>query len=723
VTFAGQTASTLITVSAATLESISLTPTIAEVPAGTTQQYQLFGVFSDGSNHDLSAFAHYQTSDSTLVTIDSNGLASAHQYNVKPVTVTASYNGLQAKATLKVTAGLLDHIEVTPATQNIAIGHKGELQARAFYSDNTSADITALATWSVNDGNVASVDNTQANSGAVLGISQGVVTVTANFGGKTASNTTTVTAAVLESVTISPVQATLVAGLVQQYGLTAQFSDNSSIDVTKLSAWQSSDVAIAAIDNSGLAHAYKEGSVSITASYQGQSASANLSVLAVTLTELKITPENPNEPVGSQGQFSATGYFSNGLTANVTRGATWSSSDSSVVSIVASGTKAGQASADKVGTSTISASFGGVSDTSLATVTQAELVSIVITPGIASVMQGMQYQFKATGIYSDNVSKNITNAVNWQTSDASVASITSQGLAKGENKGTTEITAKYQGKQARATLVVAVPVIIRLDVIPTFTELPIGSSMYYQAIAYDATGQDYDVSKAADWRMVNQTIAHVDNTVANGGYVTALSKGTTQIVVSFAGKSQTVSVQVTPAEVTSLIITPSDITILDGETQFYVATAQFSDGSSLVVTKESSWVSTNPEIATITTNGSAIAAAKYHGVTNIQATYQGITAQTSLTVQEREIKGVQVIPHVKYLDVGEQLQMKCMVDYVDYSVNDCTDEALWTIGDDTIAHVEPEGGLVTAIKSGHTRVFATYKGVSSKTDDGQVSVR
>lgn len=132
VKFSGQTASTSISVSAAKLDSISLTPSIAEAPAGTTLQYQVFGLFSDGTNHDLTTFAHYQTSDNALASIDSHGLATAHQYNAKPVTVTASYDGLQSTATLKVTAGLLDHIEVTPAAQSIAVGHKGLLQARAF---------------------------------------------------------------------------------------------------------------------------------------------------------------------------------------------------------------------------------------------------------------------------------------------------------------------------------------------------------------------------------------------------------------------------------------------------------------------------------------------------------------------------------------------------------------------------------------------------------------
>ncbi|MGL4615352.1 MAG: Ig-like domain-containing protein, partial [Shewanella oncorhynchi] len=110
-------------------------------------------------------------------------------------------------------------------------------------------------------------------------------------------------------------------------------------------------------------------------------------------------------------------------------------------------------------------------------------------------------------------------------------------------------------------------------------------------------------------------------------------------------------------------------------------------------------------------------------MTNIQAAYLGIATQTSLTVQEKDIDNLQIIPHVNYLNIGEQVQLKCSIIYVDLSLGDCTNEALWTISDTSIAHIEPSSGLVTGLKSGTTRAFASYHGVTSKSTDGQVSVR
>ena len=723
VKFSGQIVSTLVSVTPAKLDAISLTPSVAEIPAGTNLQYQLFGLFSDGTNHDLTSFAHYQTSDNTLASIDSQGLVTAHQYNAQPVTVMASYNGLQTTASLKVTAGLLDHIEVTPATQSIAIGHKGALQARAVYSDKTSSDITSLATWSVDDGEIASVDNTQAESGSVLGINEGIVTVTASFEGKTASNITTVTAAALESVNITPIKHTMAAGFTQQYTLTAQFSDRTSLDVTNRGHWLSDDNTVASIDRIGRARGYQEGVVSITGVYQGLSASANLTITEAVLTELKITPEQPSEPLGSNGYFTATAYFSDGSSSDVTSRTTWSSSDTNIIAIIASGDMAGKASANQVGTSTIRASYGSIIDTTLATVTDAELDNIVISPAVANASQGMTYQFAATAVYSDGTHKNITNLVHWQTSDTNLASITRTGLAKGEQQGSVIVSADYLSKEAKATFNISAPIVESLIIVPSSIELPVGSSIHYQAIAIDSTGKEYLVSNDVDWRMMDQTIAHVDNTATNGGLVTSLSVGTSLIEIHFLGLAQTATVVVTPAILSSLTIAPANAIIIDGKTQAYTATAHFTDGSSLDVTKDSSWKSSDVNIATITTNGSALALGKDPGVTNIQANYLGLTAQTSLTVQEKEIDNIQVIPHVNHLDIGEQVQLRCSIIYVDLSLGDCTDEALWTISDTNIAHVEPSGGLVTGLNYGTTRVFASYKGVTSKQTDGQVTVR
>ena len=54
------------------------------------------------------------------------------------------------------------------------------------------------------------------------------------------------------------------------------------------------------------------------------------------------------------------------------------------------------------GTSTISATLGGVSGSTVLTVTAAVLQSIAVTPANPSVAKGLTEQFTATGTFSDN---------------------------------------------------------------------------------------------------------------------------------------------------------------------------------------------------------------------------------------------------------------------------------------------------------------------------------
>ena len=730
--YSGQVVSTNITVTAATLSSLSLSPSTAEIPAGTTQQYQLFGIFSDGSNHELTAFSSFQTSNNSSASIDSNGLATAHNDAANPITITASYNSMQAAATLIVTAGLLERIEVTPAEISIPVNHKGQLYARAFYTDGSSADITYLATWSLDDGDIASVDNTSADAGEVLGISQGMVTVTASYLGKTATTNVLITATVLESVSITPITKTIAAGLTQQYTLTAEYSDKTSTDVTKISDWLSSDPATVSIDSVGLATSYFEGKVTITGTYQGMSASATLTITGAELLTIQVTPNDPKEPLGTEGKFTATAYYTDGYATDISRNATWSSLDDSIVHITTSGIGGGQASANKLGVSVITATFLGKSNFTTATVTEAVLESLVVSPASAEVPQGTSYQYRADGIYSDKVVKDLTNTANWQTGDDSFATTNSTGLAKGEAQGVTSIIASIGAISASAEIKVTPPAIDHLEVSPSSSQLPLGTGTKLTAYAYNSTGMKTDISNDADWQVLATGIEniHVDNTATNGGFVSSIAIGNGTVEVSYAGLTATAEVDVTNATVESLSINPLDAEINFPGSQQYTAMATLTDATVVDYTKTVYWHSSDKTVATVDAihlDTLGLATAVSNGSTTVKASFGPIFTETLLTVTllGGGIDSIQILPHVNHIVVGEKVQLTCSIIHVDTTITGCTDDVVWTMADDSIAHVEPtgsNGGLVTGLKSGTTRVFASYNGVTSSNFDGQVTV-
>ena len=73
------------------------------------------------------------------------------------------------------------------------------------------------------------------------------------------------------------------------------------------------------------------------------------------------------------------------------------------------------------------------------------LNSIAVTPANATIATGATQQFTAMGTYSDGSTQNITSQVAWSSSNASVATISTGGLATTMTPGNTTISATQSG--------------------------------------------------------------------------------------------------------------------------------------------------------------------------------------------------------------------------------------------------------------------------------------
>lgn len=117
-----------------------------------------------------------------------------------------------------------------------------------------------------------------------------------------------------------------------------------------------------------------EGSATITASLNGASAQAQITVTPAELVSLTIAPVTPTAFTGETVPFTATGTFTDGTTQDVTTQVTWTSSDDTVASIGPDGVAVAKAA----GTTTITAASGAISaDTVLTVLT---LPALVLTP-------------------------------------------------------------------------------------------------------------------------------------------------------------------------------------------------------------------------------------------------------------------------------------------------------------------------------------------------------
>src|SRR5262249_39909021 len=190
-----------------------------------------------------------------------------------------------------------------------------------------------------------------------------------------------------------------------QFPATGTNTDSPTQELTGWVSWASATTPVATITAAGLATAVGTGTSTISATLGGISGSTVLTVTAAALKSIAVTPANPTIAKGATQQFTATGPYSDNTTQDLTSQVTWASAPTT--------TAAGLATAVGTGTTTISATLGNVTGSTVLTVTAAALQSIAVTPANPSIAKGLTQQFTATGHYSDNTTQDLTSQVTW----------------------------------------------------------------------------------------------------------------------------------------------------------------------------------------------------------------------------------------------------------------------------------------------------------------------
>src|SRR6202051_859841 len=134
-----------LTVSAASLVSIAVTPPTPSIALGTTQPFTATGTYSDNSTQNLSTQVTWASATASVAAISnatgSNGLATSVATGTSGIT--AAMGAItSAPVRLTVSAASLVSIAVTPPTPSIALGTTQPFTATGTYSDNSTQDLT-----------------------------------------------------------------------------------------------------------------------------------------------------------------------------------------------------------------------------------------------------------------------------------------------------------------------------------------------------------------------------------------------------------------------------------------------------------------------------------------------------------------------------------------------------------------------------------------------------
>lgn len=218
------------------------------------------------------------TSDNeTVGTVDDTGLFTAHAEGTADVTATAG--GVSGSATVTVNAEepVATSIEVVPTAVTLEID--GTEQFSATILDLFGNVMTGVAVaWASSNETVGTVSE----SGVFTALAGGTATITATAGGVSGSATVTVNAKepvgpVLTRITVTPPTVTLGVGDIQRFIVTAYDQEDIVISAGEV-AWASSDDTVGTIDANGLFTALERGTVTLTASADGVSGTACVTV-------------------------------------------------------------------------------------------------------------------------------------------------------------------------------------------------------------------------------------------------------------------------------------------------------------------------------------------------------------------------------------------------------------------------------------------------------------
>lgn len=332
----------------------------------------------------------------------------------------------------------------------------------------------------------------------------------------------------LVGIEVTPVNPGIAMGTHQQFTATGIFSNNARQDITNTVTWSSSDISIATIGNDaeskGLAASHAVGSTTITAASGSISGSTTLSVTSPALVSITVLPSNTTIAAGTRLQFTATGTFTDGTTQDITKTATWSSSEDAIVRISNDPGSKGLATALTTGSTTISAALGTISGSTSLTITGAVLVSIKVAPENKSVQLHSTVQYKATGNFSDDTTQDLTKSVTWSSSDNTIATISndpgSKGLATALGAGSTTITASLGSIAGSTSLTVTSVNLVSITVTPADAHVMFNTTIQYTATGTFSDNTTQDITTSVTWSSSDTSIATISNTAGSKGLAT-----------------------------------------------------------------------------------------------------------------------------------------------------------------------------------------------------------
>lgn len=521
----GKTGSAPLTVVPIPVASVAVAPSSANLTVG--QSVTLSATAKDVGGNALSGRSiAWSTSDATIASVSSAGVVSG--VGSGSATITATSEGQSGSATVTITPAPVGSVSL-PATTSLIAGQAVTLSP-TIKDVNGTVVTNRVVTWSSDHSAVATVSS----AGLVTGVAPGTATVTATSEGKSGSTVVTVTAAPVASVAIAPSAVSLVAGQTTTLVATPKDAGGNALNGRSVT-WNSSVPTVATVSQTGVVTAIAPGAATITATSEGKSATAGVTVTAVPAASVTVTPAATTLIQGATAPLSATVKDAAGNVL-VGRAISWSTSAPGVATVSATGV----VTAIAAGNATITATSGSASGTANVTVTVAPVATVSVNPATATLIAGTTTTLTTT---LKDASGNVLTGrtVTWSTNAPGVATVSPAGVVTAVGAGSATITATSGSASGTASITVTPAPVKTVTISPAAPKVRVGAHTTLSATLKDSGGNVL-TGRVVTWTSSARSIA----TVQSDGTVTGIAKGNAVITATSEGKSGTVTVVVSP---------------------------------------------------------------------------------------------------------------------------------------------------------------------------------
>src|SRR5271166_2156173 len=313
------------------------------------------------------------------------------------------------------------------------------------------------------------------------------------------------------------------------------------------------------------------------------------------------------------------------------------------------------------------------------------LTALYVAPETSSIALGQTVQLKATGVFSDGSSKDVTQSAVWTISNPSIASVDSSGLATSLSTGTANVVAASGGHSSSSVLTISKAALLSIAVSPSDLSVVLGNDMQLTATGTFTDKSTQDLTNLVTWASSQPGVA----IVSSSGLAVSRSVGTSAITATLDSVNASTPLTVSSAGLVSIAVNENHATIPLGTTAQFTAKGVYTDGSTQDLTNTVTWTSTPSGILSISSSG--LAKGKTIGAATVSAKSGSVSGTGGLTVSSAGLVSIAVNENHATIPLGTTAQFTAKGVYTDGSTQDLTNTVTWTSTPSGILSISSSG--------------------------------